>query len=50
MENKVLDLELVDGVISMKQFVADEAEGVTIADVIQGEHIKRPIIDVLPPI
>ena len=31
----------------MQQFVADEAEGVTIADVIQREHVKRPIIDVL---
>jgi len=42
------DLELVDDVISMKQFVADEAEGVAIAAVIQSEHVKRPIIDVLP--
>ena len=32
----------------MKQFVADVAEGVAIADVIQREYIKRPIIDVLP--
>jgi len=43
-----LDLELVDDVISMKQFVADEAEGVAIAAVVQSEHVKRPIIDVLP--
>ena len=32
----------------MKQFVADVAEGVSIADVIQREHVKRPIVDVLP--
>jgi len=41
------DLELVDDVISMKKFVAKEAEGVAIADVIQREHVKRPIIDTL---
>ena len=46
-EFKTFDLELVDGVISMKQFVADVAEGVSIADVIQREHVKRPIVDVL---
>jgi len=32
----------------MKQFVAEVAEGVSIADVIQREHVKRPINDVLP--
>ena len=31
----------------MKKFVAKEAEGVAIADVIQREHVKRPIIDTL---
>jgi len=32
----------------MQQFIADVAEGVAIADVIQREHVKRPIIDILP--
>jgi len=45
---KISHLELVYDVISTKQFTADESEGVAIADVIQREHVKRPIIDFLP--
>ena len=32
----------------MQQFVAEVAEGVAIADVIQREHVEWPVIDVLP--
>ena len=47
-QDRDLYLELVDDVISMQQFVAEVAEGVSIADVIQREHVEWPVIDVLP--